>query len=188
MAIQYLRDIGGGQLEGEFVRRLEAAPSNVPELRDGGEVYRRLVRPTMVDLRRVVAHYAISGLFEEYPVDSRVYAWRVQQLDDTRESYSGTTLRVGRVRVGSDITGEGRDLMYAVLHFGGHDFSCGIRSDEGAETYETMKADLLRRFAQRSMADMVRGIDEYFRRDSSGCRTSSSRSAGGCWRASSRPC
>jgi alpha-amylase/alpha-mannosidase (GH57 family) len=165
MALQYLRDLGGGQLEGEFIRRLEAAPSNVPEIHDGGEVYRRLVRPTLVDLRRVVAHYAISGLFEEYPEDGRVYAWRVRQLDDTREAYVGTTLRLGRVRVDSDITGEGRDLMYTVLHFGGHDFSCGIRSDEGAESYETMRADLLRRYAQRSMADIVRGIDEHFPRD-----------------------
>jgi alpha-amylase/alpha-mannosidase (GH57 family) len=165
MAMQYLRDLGGGQLEGEFIRRLEAAPSNVPEIRDGGEVYRRLVRPTAVDLRRVVAHYAISSLFEPYPEDSRVYAWRVRQLDDTHEAYVGTTLRVGRVRVDSDITGEGRDLMYAVLHFGGHDISCGIRSDEGSESYESMKADLLRRFAQHSMADMVRGLDEYFPRD-----------------------
>jgi len=165
MAIQYLRDLGGGQLEPEFIRRLEAAPSNVAEYHDGGQVYRRLVRPAVVDLRRVVAHYAVSGLFDEQPDDARVYAWRVQRLDDTRESYAGTTLRLGRVRVSSEVTGETRDLMYAVLHFGGHDFSCGIRSDEGGEAYESMKADLLRRYAQRSMADMVRGLDEYFPRD-----------------------
>jgi hypothetical protein len=165
LAIQYLRDLGGGQLEPEFIRRLEAAPSNVAEIHDGGQAYRRLVRPAVVDLRRVVAHYAISGLFDEHPEDARVYAWRVQRLDDTRESYAGTTLRVGRVRVGSDVTGETRHLMYAVLHFGGHDFSCGIRGDEGPEAYESMKADLLRRYAQHSMADMVRGLDEYFPRE-----------------------
>jgi hypothetical protein len=94
-----------------------------------------------------------------------VYAWQVQRLDDSRESYAGTTLRVGRVRVSSDVTSETRHLMYAVLHFGGHDFSCGIRGDEGPEAYESMKADLLRRYGQRSMADMVRGLDEYFPRD-----------------------
>jgi alpha-amylase/alpha-mannosidase (GH57 family) len=165
MAVQYLRDLGGGHLEPELVRRLEAAPSNVPEYHDGGQVYRRLVRPTVVDLRRVVAHYAVSGLFDEQPEDAGVYAWRVRRMDDTRESYAGTALRLGRVRVSSDITGETRDLMYAVLHFGGHDFSCGIRSDEGPEAYESMKSDLLRRYAQRSMADMVRGLDEYFPRD-----------------------
>ncbi len=49
-----------------------------------------------------------------------------------------------------------------MLHFGGHDFSCGIRTDEGPDSYDTLKTDLLRRYAQRSMADMVRGLDEYF--------------------------
>ncbi len=165
MAIQYLRDLSGGQLEPELVRRLEAAPSNVAEYHDGGQVYRRLVRPAVVDLRRVVAHYAVSGLFDEQPDDAHVYAWRVQRLDDTREAYAGTTLRLGRVRVSADVTGESRELMYAVLHFGGHDFSCGIRGDEGAEAYEGMKSDLLRRYAQHSMADMVRGLDEYFPHD-----------------------
>jgi alpha-amylase/alpha-mannosidase (GH57 family) len=165
MAIQYFRDLGGGQLEPEFLRRLEAAPSNLAEYHDGGQVYRRLVRPAMVDLRRVVAHYAISGLFDEQPDDTKVYAWRVQRLDETREAYAGTMLRIGRVHVSSATTGEARDLVYAVLHFGGHDFSCGIRSDPGLEAYESLKADLLRRYTQHSLADMVRGLDEHFPRD-----------------------
>jgi alpha-amylase/alpha-mannosidase (GH57 family) len=165
IALQYLKDLGGGQLEGEFVRRLEAAPSNVPEVGNGGEVYRRLVRPTVVDLRRVVAHYAMNGLFEEYPDDARLYTWRVHRLEDTHEADAGTALRIGRVRVASEITGEARDLVYAVLQFGGHDFSCGVRGDEGPEAYAAMKADFFRRDAQHSLADLVRGLDEHFPRD-----------------------
>src|SRR5262249_12522275 len=69
------------------------------------------------------------------------------------------------VRVASEVTGETRNLQYAVLHFGGHDFSCGIRTYEDAQSYDTLKNDLLRRYAQRSVADMVRGLDEYFRQD-----------------------
>src|SRR5207244_11900596 len=76
IALQYLGDLGGGRLEPEFVRRLEAAPSNIPALRDGGEVYRQLIRPTAVDLRRVIAHYAITGLFDEHPSEARIYAYR----------------------------------------------------------------------------------------------------------------
>jgi alpha-amylase/alpha-mannosidase (GH57 family) len=52
MALQYLRDLGGGQLEGEFVRRLEAAPSNVTAFANGGEVYRTLIRPSVVGAGR----------------------------------------------------------------------------------------------------------------------------------------
>jgi alpha-amylase/alpha-mannosidase (GH57 family) len=162
LALQYLRDLGGEDLEAEFVRRLEAAPTNVALFANGGEVYRALIKPAVVDLRRVVAHYAISGLFEEYPDEASIYAWRVKRLDDAGDNYDGSRLRVGRVRVASEITGESRNLQYTVLHFGGHDFSCGIRAYEDPVAYDTMKTDLLRRYAQRSMADTVRGLDEHF--------------------------
>jgi hypothetical protein len=165
IALQYMRDLGGGALETEFVRRLEAAPSNVPEYRDGADVYRRLVSPAVVDLRRVIAHYAITGIFETHPDDARIYAYHVERLDEARESYDATQARIAHVRVRSEITGDTREAMYAVLHFGGHDFSCGVRAWEDRPTYEAMKADLLRRYARLSLADMVHGLDEYFPRE-----------------------
>src|SRR5262249_43211402 len=162
MALQYLNDLGGGRLEDEFVRRLAAAPSNVPVMRDGGEVYRRLVRPTAVNLSRVVTHYAITGLLDEYPADTRIYAYRVERLDAARETSDGTTLVVAHVRVSSDMTGETREMVYALAHFGGHDFSCGVRAWDDQATYDALKTDLLARCARQSMADLVRGLDEYF--------------------------
>jgi alpha-amylase/alpha-mannosidase (GH57 family) len=168
MSLQYLRDLGGGVLEPDFVRRLEAAPTNVRDYPSGADVYRRLIRPAVVDWRRVVAHYAITGLVEEYPDDARIYAWRVRREDETREAYNGTALRIAQVRVTAGMTGETREGMYALLHFGGHDFSCGIRVWEDRATYEALKADLLRRYGQHSMADMVHGLDEHFPRDSFG--------------------
>ena len=161
-ALQYLVDLGGGRLEDEFVRRLAAAPSNVPEMRDGAEVYRRLIRPTAVSPNRVVAHYAITGFLEEYPPDARVHVYRVQRLDEARESSDGTALRVAHVLVSSEITGETRDATYALLHFGGHDFSCGVSPWKDQATYDAMKVDLLGRCARQSVADLVRGLDEYF--------------------------
>jgi len=162
IALQYLGDLGGGRLEPEFVRRLEAAPSNIPALRDGGEVYRQLIRPTAVDLRRVIAHYAITGLVDEHPADARIYAYRVTCLDESRQASDGTALRIAHVRVSALATGETREMMYALVHYGGHDFSCGIRAWEDQATYDAMKADLLRRYGELSVADMVRGMDEYF--------------------------
>jgi alpha-amylase/alpha-mannosidase (GH57 family) len=162
MALQYMNDLGGGRLEDEFVRRLAAAPSNVPEMRDGAEVYRRLIRPTAVNLSRVVTHYAITGLFDEYPADARIYAYRVERLDEARETADGTTLAVAHVRVSSETTGETREMMSALAHFGGHDFSCGVRTWDDQATYDALKSDLLARCARQSVADLVRGLDEYF--------------------------
>ena len=162
MALQYLADLGGPRLEDEFVRRLAAAPTNVPAYPDGAAVWKRLIRPAVVDLRRVIAHYAITGLVEERPDDADVYAYRVQRVDEAHEAYGGTALRVGHVRVSSTITGEVRDATCAVLHFGGHDFSCGVRAWESPRAYEAMKSDLLGRYARYTLADMVRGMDEWF--------------------------
>ena len=162
IALQYLSDLGGGRLEPEFVRRLEAAPSNIPTIRDGGEVYRRLIRPTAVDLRRVIAHYAITGLFDEHPSEARIYAYRVARLDESREASDDTALRIARVRVSALATGETREMMYALAHYGRHDFSCGIRAWEDETTYDALRTDLLRRWAQGSVADVVRGMDEHF--------------------------
>jgi alpha-amylase/alpha-mannosidase (GH57 family) len=167
MTLQYLRDLGGGHLEPEFEERLAKAPSNVAAYGDGAEVYRRLVVPAVVDLRRVVAHFAITDLIDAHP-DDAVYAYRVRRLDEAREAYGATALRIGHVEVQSDITGETREATFALLHFGGHDFSCALQAWEGRAAYERMKTDLLRRYARYSLADMVRGIDEYFRGEAFG--------------------
>ncbi len=131
-------------------------------MRDGAEVYRRLIRPTAVNLSRVVAHYAITGLLDEYPADARIYAYRVERLDQARETADGTTLAVAHVRVSSEMTGETREMVYALSYFGGHDFSCGVRTWDDQATYDALKADLLARCARQSVADLVRGLDEYF--------------------------
>ena len=162
LVMQYARELGGGALEDEFIRRLQAAPTNVPEMPDGAEVYRRLVRPLAVDLRRVTAHYAISSVLEHYDDVAPLFAYEVTRRDEAVEAYQGTEARIGHVRVTATITGESRELVYAVVHFGSHDFSCGVRAWEGAAMYDELKSDLLARYARHSMADMVRGMDTYF--------------------------
>ncbi len=162
LALQYLRDLGGGHHEPELEKRLSTAPSNVAEYGDGAEVYRRLVTPAVVDLRRVVAHYAITDLFADHPDEAAVHAYRVTRLDQARDAYGETTLRLAHVRVQSEVTGEAWEAMYALLHFGGHDVTCALRAWEGRAAYDRMKEDLLRRFAHHSLADMVRGLDEHF--------------------------
>ncbi|MBI2206359.1 MAG: DUF3536 domain-containing protein [Candidatus Rokubacteria bacterium] len=162
MAMQYLHDLGGPSLEADFVRRLGAAATNDRDLPDGAAVYRRYVRPAVVDVRRVIAHYAISGMFEERPEDARVYAWRIERLDDEREAYDTTALRIAHVRVSSGVTGDARESVYGVLHFGGHDFTCGVRPFEDRAAYEALQTDLLGRYQRHSMADMVRAMDDAF--------------------------
>src|SRR5439155_858573 len=89
-----------------------------------------LLDPTPVDLRRVIAHYAITGLFDDHPAEARIYTYRVARLDESREASDDTALRIARVRVSALATGETREMMYALVHYGSHDFACGTRAWE----------------------------------------------------------
>jgi alpha-amylase/alpha-mannosidase (GH57 family) len=165
MAAQYLREAGGPDLEPILVDRLRAVVSNDAEEGTGADVYRRRVRPAAADVRRLTAHYAINGLFEPQPSEARVYAYRVASLDEAGESYGDTALRVGQVRVSSEMTGEVRDAVYAVAHFGGHDITCGVRLGADPAAYAALRDDLLDRYTRRSLSEVVRGFDAAFGRD-----------------------
>ena len=43
-----------------FLEHLELAKSNIPEHRDGRTIYEKFVRPAMLDMKDVGAHYAIK--------------------------------------------------------------------------------------------------------------------------------
>ena len=161
-AIQLAQRLGVA-LEEEFLTRLAAAKSNLRRWGDGAAVYRRAVRPSLVTLPRVVAHYAISALFEPYDEDARVFAYTVHRHDARREESGGHTAAAGLVTVSSRITLEAQQSAFAVLFLGGHDVQCGVRMDPAAEWYEKAKAEIVDTFLANGPSDAVRMLDEYFK-------------------------
>ena len=152
----------GAKLEDEFIGRLAAAKSNLRRWGDGAQVYRRVVRPSMVTFPRVVAHYAISGLFEEYQPDARVFSYTVWGLDTRREESGGNRLAVGLVEVASRITGQPAQASFAVLHLGGVDVQCGVRMDASPEWHEETAGEIIEAFRTRGASEVVRLLDARF--------------------------
>jgi len=153
----------GTSLETEFIRRLSAAKSNLLRWGHGGEIYRRTVRPSIVTLPRVVAHYGISALFEPYEEETRVFSYTVCRHDLRRETSGGSALASGFVTVASQVTEEEQRAAFAVLHPGGHDFQCGVRMASSAAWYEEAKASLADAFLGKGPSDAVRMLDEQFK-------------------------
>ena len=118
--------------------------------------YSRCIAPACRHAR-VVAHTPAPPL-RGHPEPRRV---RLHVSGDERRGVRRTALR-SPAAVSSRLTGEAREAMYAVLHFGGHDFACGIRGYDDHAVYDRMKSDLLRRYSRYTLADMVRGMDEHF--------------------------
>lgn len=161
-AIQLAREIDGTNLEPSFQAALARAPSNLPEQGDGARVLDQRVKPSVVNLGGVVAHYAISSLFEEYPSSGSIFCYRYEVEDAVKRTRGPATLAIAHVRLSSEITREATDSTCALLHFGGHDFRCAVGPMADLAAYEDMKGDLMTLFERRSIGDVVRGIDRHF--------------------------
>jgi alpha-amylase/alpha-mannosidase (GH57 family) len=128
-AIQLARLATGQNFEEEFLRRLEAARSNIPARRDGRRIYEEFVSPAMVDLESVGAHYAISSLFEEFEDRARIFCYDIESSELRRRAAGRAQLRIGRATITSGITLASQEFAFAALHMGDHIINAGLRPD-----------------------------------------------------------
>jgi alpha-amylase/alpha-mannosidase (GH57 family) len=161
-AVQLGRELHGEDLEAGFLDRLERAKSNLPQHKDGRAIYEKFVRPAMVDLEGVAAHYAALHLFQPWELRARVHAFQVDREDWDVQEAGKARLAVGRVRVASMITEEEATLSVAVLHQGDHHLSGGVRRFEGEEPYAAMRAELREAFATGDLTGTARALDGRF--------------------------
>jgi alpha-amylase/alpha-mannosidase (GH57 family) len=160
-ALQLARELTGADLEPELMEALAKAPSNVPELGNGAGVYEARVKPSVVSLEGVAAHYAIAGLFDEYGKADQLFCYDVALRGRRREKAGSATLAMSRLEIRSQLTHERGDFTACVLHFSGSDIRCGLRPYD-AQAHGEAEKKLFGRFAALSLAEMVREIDREF--------------------------
>jgi alpha-amylase/alpha-mannosidase (GH57 family) len=160
-AIQLARISDGTDLEPEFRAALARAPSNVPELGDGGRVYDKFVQPSVVTLEGVGAHLAITSLAEDdMPASGRLFCY-AYQFEHPRTVREGPAhVKLGRMQIESLLTGDLLDALFCVMHFGASDFRCGLIPYPGTEQHEALEQVL---FSEHlSLAQLLREVDRVF--------------------------
>ena len=161
-AVQLANRLFGGDREEKFIELLREAHSNLPEFGDGAQVYARFVRPAMVDLIGVGAHFAISCLFEGCDEHSSIYCYAVD-LEDWRTYESGRArVALGRARIESKITREAAEASFGVLHFGDHNLSAGIREFVGEAEFEATAQAIQNAFQHADLTECIRVLDRNF--------------------------
>ncbi|MFW6195036.1 MAG: DUF3536 domain-containing protein, partial [Chloroflexota bacterium] len=125
--VQLSNELFTDGIEEQFLTRLEKAKSNVPEHRDGRNIYEKWVRPAAVGLFDVGAHFAISSLFEESGARPSRMAYDVSLERYSTEEVGRTKLSVGRAKVASRVTREVMDLTFGALHMGDQNIAAGVR-------------------------------------------------------------
>jgi alpha-amylase/alpha-mannosidase (GH57 family) len=152
----------GGAVEAQFLRRLEKARSNEPANGTGRDLYEKHVRPSVVDLPQVVAHYAVTSLFQEYPNPAQVYCYSVERQNGRFLRAGRAKLSVGRARVTSALTGRTGLYAFGVLHFGDHNLNAGVKAFTDAEEHETLLRETGEAFGHGDLAQVIRLLDRYF--------------------------
>lgn len=160
--VQLAQDVLGVDPEPGFVERLANARSNVAEHGDGARIYEKSVKPAMVDLAKVGAHYAVSSLFNGYEDEDRIFSYTVQREDLHRVEAGKQRLLVGRARISSVITGESLLLSFGAQHAGDHNVQGAVREYRGAEAYEALVKEADAAFGRGDFAEVVRLLDRHF--------------------------
>jgi alpha-amylase/alpha-mannosidase (GH57 family) len=160
--IQLAEELSGEALEGRFLDLLGRAKSNIPEHGNGRRIYEEFVKPAMVNLRQVGAHYAVSSVFEPYEERAKVYCYSVELQEHQASEAGEVRLAVGRARIASEITRESALLTFGVLHFGDHNLSGGVRDFAGEEAYESLVQEMAETFSRADYPELVRFLDKNF--------------------------
>ncbi len=148
--------------ESGFLQRLERAKSNLPEHDNGRAIYEKFVRPAMLGLTAVGAHYAISSLFQDDGERKSIYAYSAVMEDNRSFQAGGTKLVIGRAKITSKITRVSISLCFGVLHLGDHSISCGTGEYQGAQKYEALVKELSDAFAGADFPKTILLLGKYF--------------------------
>jgi len=160
--LQLYEELYGQSLESDFLGRLEHAKSNIPEHRDGRVIYEKFVKPSMIDRRKVAAHYALSSLFTPYPERDRVYCYTVERQDVQMTETGRAKLTVGRARIISEITLESDVLSFGAVYMGDHSMNAGVGHYSDQPNYDSLKQQLMEPFSRADFAEIIRLFDRHF--------------------------
>lgn len=151
-------------IEGEFVRKLAAAKSNVPEQQDGASVYNRLICPLRVGLEQVAAHYAISSMFTTYPDEAELFCYTVRRIAYETALSGRVRMVVGQALVTSRITEAAEPVEFAVLHFGDQNITASVKpwNPAAAEAHRKLVAEAKSAVTRADFPAVVRAFDRHF--------------------------
>ena len=159
-AIYYARQVANTDLHPDFIKLLEAAPSNVHA--NGAVSYRQTVMPARVDLERVGMHYAASSLFEEYPEGLEMFNYTATSEVFERLEGGNLKLVTGRTTVQSKITYSKKQFSFAALYLGQHNIIGNISVNMNREVFDDMTSKISRAFQTSDLSQVIGIMQEYF--------------------------
>lgn len=160
--VQLAEQIFSKPFEARFLEELTLAHSNMSDQGDGAAIYRRYVKPAIVDLEKVGAHYAITSLFEPASDKTDIYAYGVDLVDYHSRDAGRLRMAIGQARLTSKITSEAETLTFWVVHFGDHNVAGGVRRSRSEQDYLALLDSITDSFSRVEIPEVIRLLDRDF--------------------------
>lgn len=161
-SMQLVSQISDANLEEEFLSILEAAPSNVPALKNGANVFQKYVVPSKINLARVGMHYAVSCLFEEDIESIPVFNYQTQNELFVKKEAGEQKLVLGITKVKSNVTRTEKRFAFAVVYMGKHNIIGNISLEMQADKFASMQVRMVNSFEEGRLGDVIGHMQSYF--------------------------
>jgi alpha-amylase/alpha-mannosidase (GH57 family) len=167
-AMQLAHEALGLDLEADYTKMLEKAPTNIPEFVNGENIYHLLVKPAMMTPSKISAQNMILTLFPNdltapTPTEAqRGCCFKITISELEKHETGKFRFATGRVKVHSDITLDEEEFGCAAVWLGDHNVSCGSTHDMRADLFNTMKTEMRGSFQKGQINETIQLIPKHF--------------------------
>ena len=161
-AMQIAKELSGIDYEPEFLNILQKAESNETEFENGETIYNKFIKPSISDLLRVGAHYAVSSLFKKYPEKLDFFCYTAEsEIYDLKEA-GVQRLTIGMAVISSHITWDEINISFAILHLGDHNIIGGVRAFLDNTQFSEMRNEIDNAFMISNITGVINLIEKHF--------------------------
>ncbi len=132
-ALELHRQLGGAEIEAQFVKMLQAAPSNIKDFKNGAVVYERFVKPSAVSAGKMALQAVLQDLPGKKPAPPKSYSCDISDYQREHIWAKNGLLCLGRMRLKNRITLQENNILFAVCQSDGTHLTCGACEDREIE-------------------------------------------------------
>ena len=154
-ALELNRQLGGAELEEQFVKMLQLAQSNIKDFKNGAHVYERFVKPSAMSAAKIALQAVLQDLPGKKPAPPRSYSCDISDYHCERIKLKDGILCLGSMTLKNRITLQEAPLVFAVCQSGGTRLTCGACHEK-----EMDKQEFFTRLQQQAKQGHLKEIHE----------------------------
>jgi alpha-amylase/alpha-mannosidase (GH57 family) len=151
-----------------FLEVLAQAKSNLAEMGNGADVFRRFVPPSRVTPKRIAAHRAISSLANHTDREAWIGDYYCREEEFRQEKSGSFALSTSRVMLRNSIVGKRDEFACAALDLGGVDFYCALGEFAEPDNFRAANEKIWSKFPTAPLPAIIRIVQQEFGRDEFG--------------------